>query len=408
MGADTSTLWALALWLQGLVLVTLLTVWAWHRWGRAKAWVACVPFLMLIGMNVAGEAARVHAQPPLTHGASDARPPSTRPSAVRRPFAPSRTRRSSATCTWCRPPADTPPAATPSVELLEPATIIVTADQIEAEVADGAGWVVARRRAGGRAPRGQRAVDDLRRPRRRATTASPCALRTPMPSGPGSRLCGPTSMRTTRWSTSSRVRWRRPSPWWVPIRPSSWRCRPSAPVTPTPQHPRRPVRRARSRPGSATTRCSTGSRSRCPPGEVTALIGPSGCGKSTFLRILNRMHELIPSAALGRRGAARRARHLRPAAQADRRPARDRHGVPEAEPVPGDVDLRQRRRQPAADRHQGRHGRRRTSWSSRASRRPASGTRSRTGCASPAAGCPAASSSACASPGRWRCARGCC
>ncbi|WP_156037591.1 phosphate ABC transporter ATP-binding protein, partial [Glycomyces tenuis] len=34
------------------------------------------------------------------------------------------------------------------------------------------------------------------------------------------------------------------------------------------------------------------------PGSVTALIGPSGCGKSTFLRILNRMHELVPSAAL--------------------------------------------------------------------------------------------------------------
>ena len=32
--------------------------------------------------------------------------------------------------------------------------------------------------------------------------------------------------------------------------------------------------------------------------KVTALIGPSGCGKSTFLRILNRMHELIPSASL--------------------------------------------------------------------------------------------------------------
>jgi len=32
--------------------------------------------------------------------------------------------------------------------------------------------------------------------------------------------------------------------------------------------------------------------------QVTALIGPSGCGKSTFLRILNRMHELIPSASL--------------------------------------------------------------------------------------------------------------
>jgi phosphate transport system ATP-binding protein len=35
-----------------------------------------------------------------------------------------------------------------------------------------------------------------------------------------------------------------------------------------------------------------------PPGEVTALIGPSGCGKSTFLRMLNRMHELVPSASL--------------------------------------------------------------------------------------------------------------
>ena len=35
------------------------------------------------------------------------------------------------------------------------------------------------------------------------------------------------------------------------------------------------------------------------PGTVTALIGPSGCGKSTFLRILNRMHEMIPGAALG-------------------------------------------------------------------------------------------------------------
>ena len=35
-----------------------------------------------------------------------------------------------------------------------------------------------------------------------------------------------------------------------------------------------------------------------PSGEVTALIGPSGCGKSTFLRILNRMHELVPGARM--------------------------------------------------------------------------------------------------------------
>ncbi|WMJ85243.1 phosphate ABC transporter ATP-binding protein PstB [Anaerocolumna sp. MB42-C2] len=29
--------------------------------------------------------------------------------------------------------------------------------------------------------------------------------------------------------------------------------------------------------------------------EITALIGPSGCGKSTFLRLLNRMNDIIPN-----------------------------------------------------------------------------------------------------------------
>ena len=37
------------------------------------------------------------------------------------------------------------------------------------------------------------------------------------------------------------------------------------------------------------------------PGEVTALIGPSGCGKSTFLRVLNRMHEMVPKASMAGR-----------------------------------------------------------------------------------------------------------
>jgi phosphate transport system ATP-binding protein len=35
-----------------------------------------------------------------------------------------------------------------------------------------------------------------------------------------------------------------------------------------------------------------------PANSVTGLIGPSGCGKSTFLRVLNRMHEFIPGAAM--------------------------------------------------------------------------------------------------------------
>jgi phosphate transport system ATP-binding protein len=37
------------------------------------------------------------------------------------------------------------------------------------------------------------------------------------------------------------------------------------------------------------------------PRRVTALIGPSGCGKSTFIRILNRMHEVVPGAQLAGR-----------------------------------------------------------------------------------------------------------
>jgi phosphate transport system ATP-binding protein len=32
--------------------------------------------------------------------------------------------------------------------------------------------------------------------------------------------------------------------------------------------------------------------------SVTAIIGPSGCGKSTFIRTLNRMHELVPTAKM--------------------------------------------------------------------------------------------------------------
>ena len=31
---------------------------------------------------------------------------------------------------------------------------------------------------------------------------------------------------------------------------------------------------------------------------ITAVIGPSGCGKSTFIRCLNRMNDLIPSAVV--------------------------------------------------------------------------------------------------------------
>jgi phosphate transport system ATP-binding protein len=35
-----------------------------------------------------------------------------------------------------------------------------------------------------------------------------------------------------------------------------------------------------------------------PARAVSAIIGPSGCGKSTFLRAINRMHELVPTARM--------------------------------------------------------------------------------------------------------------
>ncbi len=58
-----------------------------------------------------------------------------------------------------------------------------------------------------------------------------------------------------------------------------------------------------------------------PAGKVTALIGPSGCGKSTFLRILNRMHEMVPSAKLAGEVRLDGQRHLRRRPAADRGPA---------------------------------------------------------------------------------------
>ena len=59
MAGDASTLWALALWLQALIALSLGVVWAWHRWGRAQAWVVFFPPLILVGLSASGEAARL-------------------------------------------------------------------------------------------------------------------------------------------------------------------------------------------------------------------------------------------------------------------------------------------------------------------------------------------------------------
>jgi phosphate transport system ATP-binding protein len=84
------------------------------------------------------------------------------------------------------------------------------------------------------------------------------------------------------------------------------------PPPPTPPRPAPPPERAATAPDSTvpalTVRELTVSFANnqvlkrvtldIPARAVTAIIGPSGCGKSTFLRALNRMHELVPSARM--------------------------------------------------------------------------------------------------------------
>jgi hypothetical protein len=59
LGTDTSTLWVLLLWLQVLIALSVGAVWAWHRWGRAQAWVVFLPALLLVGLATAGQVARL-------------------------------------------------------------------------------------------------------------------------------------------------------------------------------------------------------------------------------------------------------------------------------------------------------------------------------------------------------------
>ena len=89
-----------------------------------------------------------------------------------------------------------------------------------------------------------------------------------------------------------------------------------------------------------------------PEKSITALIGPSGCGKSTFLKTLNRMNDLIPGVKIKGRGVATRSRiSSRPRLDVSELRRRDRHGVPEAQPVPHE-HLRQHRLRPPHPRHE--------------------------------------------------------
>ena len=96
--------------------------------------------------------------------------------------------------------------------------------------------------------------------------------------------------------------------------------------------------------------------------QVTALIGPSGCGKSTFLRLLNRMNDLIPACACEGTVLLDGDRHLRPWRRRGRSAPPRRNGVPAIQPV-SQVDLRERRVRAAHARR--RATRRRSTRSSR-------------------------------------------
>jgi LPXTG-site transpeptidase (sortase) family protein len=59
LGTDSSTVWALVLWLQVLVVVSLVTVWSWLRWGRAQTWIVLAPVTLLVVIATAGEVVRL-------------------------------------------------------------------------------------------------------------------------------------------------------------------------------------------------------------------------------------------------------------------------------------------------------------------------------------------------------------
>jgi sortase A len=56
---DNSTVWALVLWLQALLLITIGAVWAWHRWGRQQTWIVFLPLTILVGYEISNQLTRL-------------------------------------------------------------------------------------------------------------------------------------------------------------------------------------------------------------------------------------------------------------------------------------------------------------------------------------------------------------
>jgi LPXTG-site transpeptidase (sortase) family protein len=59
MATETSSLWALVLWLEALIVVAVAAVWSWYRWGHVQTWVVFVPLIALVGYYLSGQITRL-------------------------------------------------------------------------------------------------------------------------------------------------------------------------------------------------------------------------------------------------------------------------------------------------------------------------------------------------------------
>ena len=65
LGLDTSTLWALALWVLVLAVLVGAAVWTWRRRGRAQAWIVFTAPVLLVWMFIADQIRPPPPQPPV-------------------------------------------------------------------------------------------------------------------------------------------------------------------------------------------------------------------------------------------------------------------------------------------------------------------------------------------------------
>jgi LPXTG-site transpeptidase (sortase) family protein len=59
MGSDTSTVWALAFFLEALLVLLVVAVWSWRHWGRGQTWIVFVPLIGLAAYYIADQVTRL-------------------------------------------------------------------------------------------------------------------------------------------------------------------------------------------------------------------------------------------------------------------------------------------------------------------------------------------------------------